>query len=112
MRRRVQDLAREVEEREAVVTEALFSATCLRCAAALHDLRARATTPATTETELPRSPEVTLRAYRDALNRAIELAPDLEDEQRALPEDAPNPQLAPHLRPYINLFMHNRPRNV
>lgn len=104
LRARVQDLARDVEEREAVVTEALFTHLPSKLARKLADLRARATTPATTEAELLEA-EVTLGAYRDALDEAIELAPDLEDEQRALPADAPDPRLASHLRPYIDRFV-------
>ncbi|MRG92842.1 hypothetical protein [Polyangium spumosum] len=104
LRARVQDLAREVEEREAMVTDALFSHLPSMLASKLRDLRAYALTPAKTEAELHEA-EATLLAYRDALDEAIELAPDLEDAQRVLPEITPDPKLASHLRPFIDLFM-------
>ncbi|MDI1483957.1 hypothetical protein [Polyangium sp. y55x31] len=104
LRARVHDLAREVEEREAMLTDALVEHLPRTLAEALLDGRARARLPANTEAELLAA-EATLLAYRDALDRAIELAPDLEDEQRALPADAPDPQLSGSLRPLLDLFM-------
>ncbi|MDI1443807.1 hypothetical protein [Polyangium sp. 6x1] len=104
LRARVQDLAREVEEREATLTDALVDHLPRPLAEALLEGRAHARLPASTEAELLAA-EARLLAYRDALDRAIELAPDLEDEQRALPDDAPDPQLSGRLRPLIDLFI-------
>ncbi|MDC0748729.1 hypothetical protein [Polyangium mundeleinium] len=106
LRTRVQDLAREVEEREATLTDALLDHVPPKLAEALRDGRARARLPANTEAELLAA-EATLLAYRDALDHAIELAPDLEDEQRALPDEAPDPQLSGALRPFIDIFIAN-----
>ncbi|MDC3953609.1 hypothetical protein [Polyangium jinanense] len=103
LRARVQDLASEVEERETMLTDALFEHLPRKLAETLRDGRARARLPANTEAELLAA-EATFLVYRDALDRAIELAPDLEDEQRALPQEAPDPQLSGSLRPFIDLF--------
>jgi hypothetical protein len=103
LRARVQELAAEVTEREARVTEELREHLPYALTTKLAERRGAAAQPARTTEEL-RATEAALTAYRDALDEAIGLVPDIEEAQRALPDRAP--ELAPRtdLRTWIATY--------
>jgi len=104
VRTRVRDLLRDVEEREARIEAALFEHLPRPLAEELRHGHARARLPLSTESDL-REAEVHLASYRDALDRAIDLAPDIEHDRRALPDEAPEPELPRGLQPFHDLFI-------
>ncbi|UQA60204.1 hypothetical protein [Polyangium aurulentum] len=103
----MQGLAAEVAEREAQVTDALREHVPTALGERLSNGRTAAATPASTAEELTTA-EGELTAYRDALDEAIGLVPDIERAQRVLPDEAPELVPRDDLRPWLNFY----PRDV